>query len=239
MVPTHPLILLPELVAHQPLTGHRFESLSVLRKPWAECTRAEIEARDDDIVNSNIQYCSIVRTGIGSTSLILGGEVDCIMGEKPTNADDPIPWIELKTTAEPPNSSQREQQKSERKLLKFWAQSFLIGVPKVIVGYRTQDGHLTRIEELETRKIPGQVLRGQGSWDGNVCINFTAAFLEFLKQTISGQDGVWRIRRKLNSREIEVFKIEDTGTGEILRPTFKAHREKMLASEIVEKLGTG
>ena len=193
--------------------------------------------RHDEIVNNNAQFCSIVRTGIGGTSLIIGGEVDCIMGERPSNPDDPVPWVELKTSAEPPNNSRREAQKFERKLVKFWAQSFLLGVPKIIVGYRSQDGHLTRITELETQKIPGQVSRGEGMWNGNLCINMTAAFLEFLKRTIMGQDGVWRIKRRKDSREIEVFKVEDTGTGEILRPAFKAHREKLLAVEIAQKLG--
>jgi hypothetical protein len=67
----------------------------------------------------------------------------------------------------------------ERKLMKFWIQSFLLGVPKIIVGFRTQDGILKRVEEMDTASIPGTVKRrGKGTWDGNMCINFTAAFLE-------------------------------------------------------------
>ena len=217
--------------------GYKFETLSVLPKPWAHCSREDIEHRSENIVNNNTQYCSIVRTGIGSTALIIGGEVDCITGGKPSNPDEPIPWVELKTSAEPPSNHFREIQKFERKLLKFWAQSFLLGVPTIIVGFRTQDGHLTRITEIETQKIPGQVSRGEGAWNGNVCINMTAAFLEFLKKTIMGKDGVWRIKRSKNSREIELFQIEATGTGQILGPEFKAHREKLRAAEIVQKLG--
>jgi RAT1-interacting protein len=69
--------------------------------------------------------------------------------------------------------------KYERKLLKFWTQSFLLGVPKIIVGFRDEYGVLRRLEELATHEIPGEVKRrGKGSWDGNICINFTAMFLE-------------------------------------------------------------
>lgn len=69
--------------------------------------------------------------------------------------------------------------KFERKLCKFWIQSFLLGVPKIIVGFRSPDGFLLRLEELEVQKLPGQVKRvGKGSWDGNTCINFAAAFLD-------------------------------------------------------------
>ena len=75
--------------------------------------------------------------------------------------------------------SDRDMLKYERKLLKFWIQSFLLGVPKIIVGFRSKTGILQRLEELETKSIPGMVKRsGKGSWDGNLCINFTAGFLE-------------------------------------------------------------
>lgn len=85
--------------------------------------------------------------------------------------------MELKTSEE--IHSDGDMLKFERKLLKFWAQSFLLGVPKIIVGFRSKHGILQRLEELETQKIPGNVKRlGRNSWDGNLCINFTAAFLD-------------------------------------------------------------
>jgi RAT1-interacting protein len=69
--------------------------------------------------------------------------------------------------------------KYERKLLKFWAQSFLLGVPKIIVGFRDQNGICHNLEELDTASIPGKVLSvGKRSWDGNICINFAGAFLD-------------------------------------------------------------
>ena len=74
--------------------------------------------------------------------------------------------------------------KYERKLMKFWIQSFLLGVPKIVVGFRDRNGLLLRIEEVDTAKIPNIVrkqsaARGQRPlWDGNICINFTASFLE-------------------------------------------------------------
>jgi RAT1-interacting protein len=63
--------------------------------------------------------------------------------------------------------------------MKFWIQSFLLGVPKIIVGFRTPDGFLKRIEEMDTASIPSTVKRrGKGTWDGNMCINFTSALLD-------------------------------------------------------------
>ena len=103
---------------------------------------------------------------------------DCAVWDcKPENKDEPINWVELKTSAEIEND--KDMLKYERKLLKFWIQSFLLGVPKIVVGFRSRNGILQRLEEMETKNIPGLVKRrGKGTWDGNLCINFTASFLE-------------------------------------------------------------
>jgi RAT1-interacting protein len=96
---------------------------------------------------------------------------------KPSTLGAPINWVELKTSADP--RSDRDMIAFERKLMKFWIQSFLLGVPKIIVGFRDANGILLRIEEMETAAIPGVVKRkGKGTWDGNMCTNFTAQFLD-------------------------------------------------------------
>lgn len=111
----------------------------------------------------------------------------------PPSSSDPINWVELKTAETP--LSDRDIFKYERKLLKFWIQSFLLGVPKIIVGFRSKDGILESLEDLETEKVPRMVKqRGKGSWDGNVCINFTAAILEckFPPTPLSSIQRVWQ-----------------------------------------------
>jgi RAT1-interacting protein len=209
--------------------------VSLLSKPWAEATREEIENRDSKIVDSEAQYCSIVTTGIGSTSMILGGEVDAVLGAKPDNPNDAIPWVELKTAQQP--ATQKDDIKYERKLLKFWAQSFLLGVPKIVVGFRSPEGHLLKLVEHETQRIPSVVKRqGQGTWDGNTCINFAAAMLEFIKETVKG-DGVWRIQRRQKDGFIEAFQVNGVNPEAIVTPAFRAHREKLVAKEVAEMLG--
>ncbi|KAJ5204033.1 uncharacterized protein N7498_004912 [Penicillium cinerascens] len=205
--------------------GYKFEVLSVLRQPWDSTTRAEIENRQNEVVNNSAQYCSVVKTGIGHTRMVLGGEVDAVWDCKPDRKEDTIHWVELKTSAEIRND--RDMLKYERKLLKFWAQSFLLGVPTIIVGFRDQEGIVHRLEELDTASIPGKVKKvGRGSWDGNICINFTAAFFDWLKQTIQ-EDGIWRIRKQEKSPVIEVFKVEDSGHGDILSSAFTSWRSSM------------
>ncbi|RFU26891.1 hypothetical protein B7463_g9439, partial [Scytalidium lignicola] len=208
--------------------GYKFETLSLLPATWDETSRDYIERRENEIVNNHAQYCSVVRTGIGNTSIVIGGEVDGVWDEKPSDGM-PANWIELKTSAEIRND--RDMISFERKLMKFWIQSFLLGVPKIIVGFRSQDGILQRIEEIETAMIPSNVKRrGRGTWDGNMCINFAAAFLDFLRETIKG-DGVWKIRRREASPVIEIQQVEETGHGDIISDEFINWRIKLLMSE--------
>jgi RAT1-interacting protein len=64
-------------------SGYKFEELSTLSKTWDESTRSEIENRNLNIVDNIQQYCSIVKTQLGSSSIIMGGEVDCLWGPFP------------------------------------------------------------------------------------------------------------------------------------------------------------
>lgn len=94
-------------------------------------------------------------------------------------------YLELKTTAE--IKSDRDIPKFESKLRKMWAQSYLLGVPKIMIGFRDgdMDGTLLRLKEYRTRDIPDMIVeqawrRGQQqpAWDSNCCINFLGEFLK-------------------------------------------------------------
>ena len=74
------------------MVGYKFETLCLLPSRWAETSRDYIENRENEIVNNHAQYCSVVRTGIGNTVMILGGEVDA--GEKIL----PFPLLRMRLT---------------------------------------------------------------------------------------------------------------------------------------------
>ena len=40
------------------------------------------------------------------------------------------------------------------KLIKWWAQSFLVGIPKIVCGYRDDDGVVHRLEEMDVQTLP-------------------------------------------------------------------------------------
>ncbi|EPS45682.1 hypothetical protein H072_320 [Dactylellina haptotyla CBS 200.50] len=216
--------------------GYKFETLSTLSKPWADASREEIENRSREVVNNKAQYCSIVKTGFGSCGLIIAGEVDAIWDCRPLNPENAINYVELKTSRS--ISTPNQHLNFEKKLQRFWAQSFLLGVPKIIIGFRNDHGILTSIDIRETQGIPSNMKKehlaqglGPPPWNGNVAINFTTAFLEWLKGVLAGATGVWRIRYQQRGREVEVYQVQESGYAGVLTDRFLTWR-----AELSEKL---
>jgi RAT1-interacting protein len=133
--------------------------------------------------------------------------------------------------------------------MKYWIQSFLLGVPKIIVGFRDRDGILRNVQEFQTISIPYDVQRrGMAKWDGNVCIRFTSLFLDCkppipalspnsthtdvdhyhtgLRLSIN-DEGVWRIKRARGTDHIEIFRVEEAGHGNIITDEFMNWRIKL------------
>jgi RAT1-interacting protein len=212
--------------------GYKFETLSMIPTPPATTSPQEIEKHQRSVTSNHAQHCSIVSTSFGPHALILGGEVDGLLAPRPSNPEAPVQWVELKTAEElPPSQHQQHRDilKFERKLLKFWAQSFLLGVPKIIVGFRSKSGILRSTQAFNTHELPGMVRRGTNCWDGNVCINFAAAFLGWLKETIIEKEYVYSIVLKKKSGVVEVKKIKE-GTGGIVSEAFLVHRKQSTTS---------
>ena len=56
------------------------------------------------------------------------------------------------------------------KARKWWCQSFLVGIPKIICGFRDDDGVVGELRDYDVQQIPKNA--GPGLWKPNVCINF-------------------------------------------------------------------
>lgn len=91
-------------------------------------------------------------------------------------------------------------------MIKFWAQSFLIGLPKIIVGFRDDDGNLCSLKEIKTLEIPRMVRGKDKMWDAVICLNFLNEFFEWLRRVIDIEDAnsSYVISFKEPYQEIEV-----------------------------------
>ncbi|KAK7940348.1 hypothetical protein WMY93_003674 [Mugilogobius chulae] len=135
------------------------------------------------VVNTNEAFCTVVRTRLADHKLLFSGEVDCRVKDLKA-PDPPACYVELKTSAEICTPKQRSNF-HRFKLLKWWAQSFLPGVPQVVAGFRDHDGVVVKVETFQISKI-SQLIKGEyNCWKPTVCMNFCNDFLTFVKQVVS------------------------------------------------------
>ncbi|XP_069491090.1 decapping and exoribonuclease protein [Ambystoma mexicanum] len=138
------------------------------------------------VVNTNEAFCSVVQTKLHGHSLLFSGEVDCKDPAYP-NQEAPGCYVELKTSKEI-RSPNQQRSFNRYKLIKWWAQSFLPGVPRIIAGFRDEEGRVVSMQTFETMKI-SHLIRGEwNSWKPAVCMNFCNAFLTFVKKVVTLDD---------------------------------------------------
>ena len=115
-------------------------------KPLTKGRRAEIclTSREphgapdlNDPVNEYRQYRCIMRSNLGKLKLVLGCEIDSI--DPNSKLPRPQNFVEIKTQRI--ITDQRGGENFRRnKLYKWWAQSFLGSVPRILVAFRNDKG---------------------------------------------------------------------------------------------------
>ncbi|SCZ95270.1 BZ3500_MvSof-1268-A1-R1_Chr11-2g03396 [Microbotryum saponariae] len=181
--------------------------------------------------NTNVQWCSIVKTNLGGFRMFLGGEVDCLRAGW-TEADSirTDDFVELKTNIV--ISSQRDEMMFERqKLLKHYTQSFLLGVPTIIVGFRTRTGHLSALQSFKTLEIPRlhvAVRNKPHAWSPTTSLTSAFDLIQFIISTLSSDENnqaaeeEFKVNGKIPEQEWPVWRMrfrpleEGRGGGGVL-----------------------
>ncbi|GAA5843549.1 hypothetical protein JCM5353_005452 [Sporobolomyces roseus] len=163
--------------------GYSFESYCTT-PPSTSTYSSDQPEEDFSIPNTNVQWCSVVKTNLGGFRTIVGGEVDCLRPEANLSRIGTKDFIELKTNIV--IQSERDEVNFERqKLLKHYVQSFLLGVPQVTVGFRTRQGQLAALQTFKTLEIPRLVRGKPHAWDPIACLSSARSLLSFIHQTLS------------------------------------------------------
>lgn len=218
--------------------GYKFETLVTLPKPWAQCTRGAIEKRHKRVVNNYEQYISVVRTGIGKIKTLLAGEVDCVWDYAPRD-DNVLPhYVELKTSRVVSTPAQAVT--FERKLFRTWAQCFLLGITKIVYGFRDDQHVLTDVEMYNTDEVPvmlkdSELPRGQSP--KLMCVQalkWYGAVLEWLQANVDAHDELRAYKVTYDPGSRTFLLTECVGDdnwrmrhGEILTDEFKSWREEL------------
>ncbi|KAB1215710.1 hypothetical protein CJ030_MR4G004748 [Morella rubra] len=150
--------------------GYCFESLAT-----EDPKRADGEGIHH--IDANVEYCSVIKTKLGAHRILMGAEMDCC----DSTDDGRRFYVELKTSRE--LDYHTEERYEREKLLKFWIQSFLAGVPYIVIGFRDDAGRLVRTERLRTKDITQRV-KMKNYWQGGVCLAFADEVLCWLYGTV-------------------------------------------------------
>ena len=60
--------------------------------------------------------------------------------------------------------------------MKFWAQSFLVGVPRIVCGFRDDQGIVLDVVQYKTLEIPRQVRDKRNTWVNAQSTNTISTF---------------------------------------------------------------
>lgn len=127
--------------------GRKFEQYIVSAEPGqVPDTNAPVNEREE--------FCIVTRARLESHSLVYGAEVDARDPRAPHHRPGSTSaYVELKTSKD--CLSERQYLSFCRfKLLKWWVQSFLVGIPRVLCGFRDDNGLVGTLEEFSVREMP-------------------------------------------------------------------------------------
>ncbi|ODV58385.1 DXO/RAI1 family decapping nuclease [Ascoidea rubescens DSM 1968] len=206
-------------------SGYKFETLTTLNKPWSKCSRDEIEKRYKKEVNNIEQYAVVVKTGIGKNKMLLCGEVDCVFDYKPQasdfDEDNPLThYVELKTSKTINDISAYNT--FRKKLFKAWAQCFLIGIPKIIYGFRDDQLKLKAVEMFKTEDVP-VLIKADPQERGNQiscidAIKWYGAAIEWIWANIDvkNEKTVWRLSYNFENKTFSLRELPEEKSSEII-----------------------
>ena len=218
-------------------TGYKFEGIATLDKPLPYVEREVIEKRPRKILNNGDEYITVVRTGVGECKVVLGAEIDCIFDFKEEGKDNLKHYTELKCSSQ--ISTTNDVRRFEKKMFRAWLQCFLVGVPRVIYGFRDDQYMLKTVEEFSTEEIP-VIIKANNPTLGQSCLDaikwyglFTDWLLKIIPREQSGNIGAYRMVYENNHLRLSEIEEQDGEYSRyvledgILTPEFKEWRESL------------
>lgn len=161
---------------------------------------------DDVRVNTNEQYININDVTLSDKKILIAGEVDCI--------NDNNEYVELKTSKVITN--RHDQNIFDKKLLKFYFQSYLLNISKIVVGFKDKKGFIDDIKEFNTLDLPNLVKGKTFEWNPDVCLSLTSMLLDFISYNIKSHTKyvnkpnlTYQLNYVASKRSLEINLIDD------------------------------
>lgn len=126
----------------------------------------------------------MARSRLGKHNIIICGEVDAL-DNAVRDERSMAKYVELKTRIIPKEDRQ-EKNFRRYKLWNWWSQSYLMGLKRVICGFRDHNGVVRYLKEFNVETIPEECEK-EGLWCRADGLNFCNQFLSFVESNL-GKD---------------------------------------------------
>lgn len=208
-----------ELADDEDLRIHKIEK-------WGLTFKHYMKGGDpEDGWDANDEYRCVLKTMLGETSLLHAPNIHWADPEQfHEDFEDLDAFLSVRCCRELTEQNKILSHK-RYKLNQWWAENQLAGIPRILVGYRNDEAVVHTLELMKTDELPEIA---EGKWDPNVCINFLAKFLEFVKDRVKTDPGAtFSFEHESKSRNIYCKKM---GSDDIyVLPSW--YKEELFAEE--------
>lgn len=135
-------------------------------------------------VNESEEFNCVLRTRLEGLDLLYGAEMDGIVSNEKcdlTSVDlNTLEHVEVKVRRK--ETTYRQGQNFLKfNLVKWWCQSFLVGIQRIYMGLRNDEGIVKEIQVLDVSSLPKMA---KEYWSPAVCVDFLNEFLNMVKKTL-------------------------------------------------------
>lgn len=140
----------------------------------------------DEPANANEEFCVMFSTRVNNTLVLYGAEVDGVDSSVAIGEENEIlngvKLVEVKTSRIV--TSQKGEKTLLQKTLKWFCQSFLVGIEDIYVGFRDDKGFVKTVEKSAVNEMPN---KAAGLWNKKDCLKFLDAFLKFVQNVVGNK----------------------------------------------------
>ncbi|XP_076279190.1 decapping and exoribonuclease protein-like isoform X2 [Lasioglossum baleicum] len=156
--------------------GHKFEEYMLADSPFEN---------PDLSIPPNGELCCMFKSMFGGTTFLYGAEIDGIRSSHritDTRIGKDVELIELKTISMRAITRHGHiKYNRANTILKWWLQSYLVGIPRIVCGCRNDNGIVTEIREYKLARLADDF---KHCWNFEACSSFLTGFLKRIKATV-------------------------------------------------------
>jgi len=166
-------------------------------------------------VDPSSEFGIVVLYRLGAHTILMGAEVDGFDPQAPPDCGptNGKPYVEMKTYRIPSHPRAEAVMYGE-KHPRWWVQSFLAGVPLMVLGGRDDKGMLQKIHQVPVQKLPELSAAAGMPWDPQQLLSFGEAVLDWMLQLAAAEPGVQMCAHYNPNQgiiESRVVAVEDPG----------------------------